>query len=112
MSRFTKSVHDKLLTVGGMEGFETTLLGMGVGAAGGAANGSFSDYDGFFSGAVKGGLLGAGAGSGLKYVGSKYAKGHLADPTDGFKFSKYSKGTFSDNESWFDVVEGLPSAKP
>ena len=50
ISMFSSAINSGLLEAGHRSGFDVALAGAGLGAAGGAINGSFSDYEGVFSG--------------------------------------------------------------
>jgi|APSaa5957512622_1039677.scaffolds.fasta_scaffold44184_3 hypothetical protein len=62
------SVGQKLLNFG-----QKAAPHMTVGGLGGAAVGAVTDKDDPMGGALKGGLLGAGAGAGVKYLGMRSA---------------------------------------
>ena len=74
-SMFSESVNKTLLKSGAMGGFDHVVLGAGSGAALGAINGAFSEYDGLIGSTMKGAVMGAGAGVGMKYLGTKYTRG-------------------------------------
>lgn len=114
---FASQFQKTALEAGSKSGFDMVAGGAAVGAGVGGIQGSFSDYGGFFGGATKGALAGAVGATGVKYAGSKYAKGYTNafgefDATARYsdkqlhnlvspKVSHFTGGKFDEGEDWF-----------
>lgn len=111
---FSNAINSGLLEAGSRSGLDMTLGGAAVGGGAGAINGVFSDYEGIFSGATKGAIVGGLAGTGAKYAGSSYAKGYgraagdmVSDTADNkfatsnFGFNTKHFTSMGENESWY-----------
>lgn len=111
----SKFSNKMALSVGAENGLNVALSGMAAGAGFGLIGGAVSDHDTLLSGALKGGMIGLPLGAGVKYVGSRYSKGFIAEhgaeaakagrgknSPYGWNTDYFSKGSFSNKESFMD----------
>lgn len=113
---FSNAINAGLLEAGAKSGLDMTLGGAAIGGGAGAINGAFSDYEGVFSGATKGAIVGGLTGTGAKFAGSTYAKGYeraagdmisdVADKDGKFAVSNFGFNTrhftsMGEDESWY-----------
>lgn len=123
---FSNAINSGLLEAGSRSGLDMTLGGAAIGGGVGAINGAFSDYEGIFSGATKGAIVGGLTGTGAKYAGSSYAKGYeraaknMESNINGEKFATSNFGfntkhftSMGEDESWYSdtFTSGLSQMK-
>lgn len=117
ISNFTNKMS---LHIGSMNGLDVAMSGMAAGAGFGAIGGIASDHDTMLSGAIKGGMIGAPLGMGVKYVGSRYSKGFLSshgaegfnkalkgDSGFGWNTDYFTNGSFGAKESFMNRFGGV-----
>lgn len=110
ISKFSNRVA---LSLGNYNGLDVVLGSTAAGAGFGLIGGAFSSDETMLSGAIKGSMLGLPLGTGLKYAGSRYSKGFIAqhgvdaakvgrskDSTYGWNTDYLSNGAFGPKESF------------